>query len=129
MPRGVKGSGKPKDPFEDLTTDFKDAIAGSSREEIERRIVKVVMDDVDLRKAKKDDQDLKEKQEAFKEASAIYRDGFKSNKLKIEYMKRVLDDKGGVTGKVKLPEGTKVTVHATGTLGEKLKAALGDAAE
>lgn len=94
MARKAKG---PKDPYSDLQDDFKDAVAQSSREEIEKRISDVALYDVELRKQKKEDQDLKEKAEAYKEASAIYREGFKSNKLKIEFCKRVLDDKGGPT--------------------------------
>lgn len=95
MAKGKKGFKGPKDPFADLSEDFRSAVEGSSREEIESRIVKVVLDDVTLRKAKKDDQDLKEKQEAASFAAGIYRDGFKANKLKIEFMKKALDDKGG----------------------------------
>lgn len=93
-----KGFKKVTDPFEDLPVDWKDAVAQSSREQIQQRIAKVALDDVELRKVKKEDQDLKEKAEAYKDASAIYREGFKANKLRIEFCKRVLDDKGGATG-------------------------------
>lgn len=94
MPRPKKG---PKDPFETLTSDFKDAVAQSSREEIEHRIATVAVYDSELRKQKKEDQHLKECAEAYKDASEVYREGFKINRLKIEFMKRVLDDKGGLT--------------------------------
>ncbi len=96
MPR-KKGFSGPKDPFDDLGSDFKDAAAGMSREQLEHRIAEVALNDVELRKAKKEDEDLKEKAEIHKEAAAVYRDGFKANRLQIEYMKRVLDDKGGPT--------------------------------
>lgn len=94
MGRPKKG---PKDPFESLNSDFKDAVAQSSREEIQHRIAEVAIYDADLRKKKKEDGHLKECAEAYKDASEIYREGFKSNKLKIEFMKRVLEDKGGLT--------------------------------
>lgn len=113
--KAMKG---PKDPFQDLTEDFKDAVAQSSREEIEKRISDVALYDVELRKQKKEDQDLKEKAEAYKEASAIYREGLKSNRIKIEYCKRVLDDKGGPT------TARDFSADPTGTLGSKLQSAL-----
>lgn len=94
-PKGSKN--KNTDPFSDLDSDWKDAVASSDRVEIESRISKVACNDVELRKMKKEDQHLKECQEAYKDASAVYRDGFKQNKLKIEFLKRALDDKGGPT--------------------------------
>lgn len=94
-PKGSKN--KNTDPFSDLDGDWKDAAAGSSREEVQQRIAAVALNDVELRRLKKEDQHLKECQEAYKDASARYRDGFKQNKLKIEFLKRVLDDKGGPT--------------------------------
>lgn len=93
MPR--KGFKKQVVEFADLESDWKDAVAQSSREEIERRIAKVAIDDSDLRKEKKEDQHLKECANTYKEASARYRDGFKMNKLRIEYMKQILENKGG----------------------------------
>ncbi len=93
MAKGFKKG--PKDPFADLTPEFRDAVTDSTREEIENRIAEVALADVELRTMKEDDQDLAEKAEAHKEAGAVYRDGFKSNKLKIKFMKQVLDDKGG----------------------------------
>lgn len=98
MPR--KGFKKNTDPFSDLPADWRDAAATLSRDEIQFRIAKVAMDDSDLRKMKKDDMHLKECAEAYKDASAQYREGFKTNKLKIEFLKRALDDKGGPTKSV-----------------------------
>lgn len=97
-PKGSKN--KNTDPFSDLDGDWKDAVASSSREEIQQRIAAVALNDVELRRLKKEDQHLKECAEAYKDASAVYRDGFKQNKLKIEFMKRALDDKGGPTKSV-----------------------------
>jgi hypothetical protein len=95
MPR--KGFKKVVDPFADLPSDWREAVAGSSREEIQFRIAKVALDDAELRRLKKEDEHLKECAEQYKDASAMYREGFKTNKLKIEYMKKALDDKGGPT--------------------------------
>jgi hypothetical protein len=95
MPR--KGFKKNTDPFSDLDSDWRDAVTNSSREEIERRVAKVALDDNELRKLKKEDEHLKECAEQYKDAGATYREGFKQNKLKIEFLKRALDDKGGPT--------------------------------
>lgn len=84
-----------KDPFEDLDTDFKEAVAGMANDEIRERIAKVALDQMELMEAKKQDQDLTDKKEAYSEANAIYRDGTKMNKLRMEFCKRVLGDKGG----------------------------------
>ncbi len=86
---------KEKDPFEGVPEEFRDAIAGMSVEEIKQRIATVALDQVELMKAKKEDQDLFEKKELAKEAGALYREGTKLNKTKIEYCKMMIDNKGG----------------------------------
>lgn len=86
---------KDKDPFESIPEEFKDAVAGMSVDEIKQRIAQVALDQVELMKAKKEDQDLFEKKEAYKEAGALYREGTKLNKTKIEYCKMMIDSKGG----------------------------------
>lgn len=93
MPR-KKGAG-PKDPFEALPDEFRDAIANLSREDIRSRIAQVALDQAELMEAKVKDVDFESAREAAKEAGAVYREGTKMNKLKIEFAKRVLDDKGG----------------------------------
>lgn len=98
MPR--KGFKKVNDPFSDLDSDWRDAVSNSSRDEIQHRIAKVALDDSDLRKDKKEDQHLAECANTYKEAGERYRNGFKENKLKIEFLKRVLNDKGGPTKSV-----------------------------
>lgn len=89
---------KPKtkrDKFSALPEEYKDAVAAMNVAEIRDRIAQVALDQLDLMNAKEEDQDLQEKQEAFKVASEGYREGMKQNKLKIEFAKRVLEDKGG----------------------------------
>ena len=92
-PRGRMGKQK-KGKFDDLPTDFKDAVAQSSPEDINKRIAEVAKATEELRKAQENDQDYQEKKEALKEAGAVYRDGFKANRLKIQYCVQVLGDKG-----------------------------------
>lgn len=84
-----------KDQFDDIEEEFKDAVAGMTTDEIRSQIVKVSLNQMELMEAKKQDQDLADKREAFNEASAIYREGSKQNRLKLEFCKRVLGDKGG----------------------------------
>lgn len=102
MPRGRK-PGPPKDKFEDLDEDFKNAVAGMDEAEIKNRIAKISLDQVTLMEAKALDADLKLKQEQSREAGAIYREGTKMNRLRIEFARRVLGDKGKDTGDSGLP--------------------------
>ena len=85
---------KCSDPFEGLETEFKDAIAGMSPEDINKRISDVAKNQEENLKLMKEDQDLSEKKELAKEAAAQYREASKSNRLKIQYCVRVLGDKG-----------------------------------
>lgn len=85
---------KDKDKFEDLDQDFKNEINGKSPEEIKKVVAKVALDQNELMKAKKLDQDLQDKLELAKEAGAVYREGTKMNKLRIGYCSQVLEDKG-----------------------------------
>lgn len=87
---------KAKDPFEAVPEEFKDAIAGMSVLDIKQRIANVALDQVELMKLKKEDQDLEEKKVAFKEAGALYREGSRLNKSKIEFCKFMLDSKGAL---------------------------------
>lgn len=89
-----KGGGLKKDPFADLTEDFKAAIDGGDRDAILAVMGKVAGDQHELMEAKELDLDFKEKQEAASEAGAVYRDGTKLNKLKIKYAKLALDTRG-----------------------------------
>lgn len=92
MPKKNMG---PKDPFDALSQEYRDTIAAMSREDIRGRIAQVAIDQAELMDAKTKDLDFQNAKEQAKEAGAVYREGTKMNKLKIEYAKRVLDDKGG----------------------------------
>lgn len=91
-----------KDKFSDLPADFKDMMNSMKNEEILDRVGQIALDMETLAQAKEDDQDLLEKVEIAKEASAVYRDGFKMGKLKLKYAKRVLEDRGIDTTNVKV---------------------------
>jgi hypothetical protein len=89
--------GRPKKgEFEDLDSDFKDAIASSTVEDINKRIAEVAKNQETNLKSMAEDQDLAEKKEAVKDASAQYREATKANRLRIAYCMRVLGDKGAV---------------------------------
>lgn len=84
-----------KEPFQNIPDEFKDAVAEMNVVEIKQRIAQVALDQVELMKAKKEDGDLLEKREQYKEAGALYREGTKLNRTKIEYCKMMIDNKGG----------------------------------
>ncbi len=84
-----------RDPYEHLPEEFKTAAESMNRDEIKKKVAEIALNHVELMKAKKDDGDLTEKRETYKEAGAIYREGAKQNKTKIEYLKTLLDSKGG----------------------------------
>ena len=91
--------GRPKkntDPFADLDTDFKDAIASSTPEEINKRISDIAKAEEENLRAKAEDQDLAEKKAQAAEASVQYRDASKMNRMRIRFAMRVLGDKGAV---------------------------------
>lgn len=83
-----------KDPFDALSEEFKDLMESASPEVLTDTIAKVAMADADLRKAQEEDEDLAAKKEQVKLASEPYREGFKLNRLKIKFMKQILEDKG-----------------------------------
>ena len=82
------------DPFAGLDGDFKDAVTGSTTEEIRRRISKVAAAEEENLKAQKDDQQLKEAKQAAKDAGEQYREGTKLNRLRIRWCLRTLKDRG-----------------------------------
>lgn len=83
-----------KNPFDALEQEWKDRLNVMDEVTIRKEISKVALDQVALMQAKKEDEDLKAKQEAYKIASEVYREGTKTNKLKVEYAKSVLDSQG-----------------------------------
>ena len=90
-----RGRGRPKkNPYDDLPQDFKDTVANLPSPELMDRVAKVAMAEEENRKLMKEDQDLKEKKEAVKEASAGYREATAAHGLQIRYMKEILEGRG-----------------------------------
>jgi hypothetical protein len=83
---------KKKNKFDKLPSEFKDSVVGMNESEVRARIAQVSLDDAALREAKENDDDYLQKREEAKFAGAIYRDGAKANKLKIEFCRQRLDD-------------------------------------
>lgn len=82
-----------KDQFADLPADWKDAIIGSSEEEINKRIAELAKNEEENQKAKKDDADLTEKKEQVKFASEGYRESTKGYKLRMRWIMQILGDR------------------------------------
>jgi hypothetical protein len=89
---------KKKDKWADLDEAFKDTANSLTESEIRNRVAKVSLDQAALIDFRDKDFDLKEKKEIAKEAGAIYREGTKANKLRIEYYRMLLDGQGKDTG-------------------------------
>ena len=85
---------KNKDVFDNLTTEFKDAVAQSSPTEIKQRVASLVLEHAALMEAQKEDQHYQEAKSAFATASKVYSDSKKATKIKLAYCRQVLEDKG-----------------------------------
>lgn len=83
-----------KNKFEDLDADFKSNVESMNNEEIRNRVAQIALDTEDLLRAKKEDEDLKEKVTIAKEAGAVYRDGVKMNRIRIQYAQMILESRG-----------------------------------
>jgi cell division protein FtsL len=102
---------KAKDRFDDLSSNFKDAILQSSTEEIRKRVSEVAILDCTMRAQLKSDPDVAQAKDALKNLMEPYREDLKSYKLQIEFCKRTLDDKG-VGGSVTRVEKEATESHA-----------------
>lgn len=85
---------KKKNKFDDLDADFKAGVEGMTDEDIRDKVAQIALDTEELLKAKEDDEDLKEKVQIAKEAGAVYRDGVKMNRVRIQYAQMVLESRG-----------------------------------
>ena len=74
---------------------LKERLDAMSREELKAYVGKVALDELLNQETKKNDQDLTDKKEAVKAASAGYKEATKANKTRIEYAKSILDGQGG----------------------------------
>lgn len=95
---------KDKDPWADLDSDFKDSAAAMGEGEIRTRIAETTLNQEALMDAKGKDQDLAQKKEAYSTAGAGYREATKANKLRVKYLRYMLEVKGKNTGDSGLAE-------------------------
>lgn len=92
MPRGRGRAAK--SPWADLASDFKESVESAKDEEIQHKLAEVALNEADNLEAKKKDEDLKAKKEAVKFAGEQYSSASKQNRLKIDYMKFILESRG-----------------------------------
>jgi hypothetical protein len=83
-----------KDKWDDVPSEFKEALYSASDEEVKQKVAQIAIGQAELMIAKKQDQALEEAKEVYTAASAIYRDGTKANRLKIEFAHYVLESRG-----------------------------------
>lgn len=84
----------PKDPFSALPTEFKDAMAAAQGSELQEKLATITKSNEQNLAAKKADQDLKEKGQAYQQAGLVYKETAKLNSLKAKYIMRILADRG-----------------------------------
>lgn len=83
-----------KDPFEDLPSDFKDAMEASSAEQLKQTLANIATNEETNLSAMKADEDLQKLREQVSEAGRGYREATKMNKTKTKFIRRILADKG-----------------------------------
>lgn len=93
-----------KNPYSELTEDFKESINNATDDEINQKIAETAKNQAALEEAKEKDEDLKEKKAQASEAGAVYRDGKKANNQKIKYAREVLSGRGKDAGDSGLEE-------------------------
>lgn len=80
MSKGVRKAG-PKDPYEDLPPEFKDAIAGSTIDEIKSRIAAVRVSEGENQRLKREDLHVQEVKLALDKLTAPYKVKTRENNL------------------------------------------------
>lgn len=91
---GRKTGGTKKDPFEALPEEFKDSVLQGSEDSIREKLADVALAQQELLEAQENDTDYQSAKETAQAAGEVYRDGKKSNSLKIKYMRQVLQSRG-----------------------------------
>jgi hypothetical protein len=79
---------------------------------IRAEISQIALNNEALSRLKEEDEDLKEKKDAAREAGAIYRDGAKQNKLQIRYLRDTLKSRGKDAGEPNSPKGNEIIVNS-----------------
>lgn len=85
---------KSKNPFDNLPDDFVAEIDGSTVDQINAKVAELAKAEQENLQAKSLDEDLKEKKEAVKFASEVYRDCSKGYRLRMKYILTVLESRG-----------------------------------
>lgn len=87
--------GRPKkNEFEDLDQDYTNELANLTSEELKGKVAEIALELQALMEAKDNDEDLKQAVEVAKEAGAVYREGAKGAKVRIKFIKRLLESRG-----------------------------------
>lgn len=77
-----------------LSEEWRVEVLSKSADQKKDMLKQVAINNVQLRVAQEMDPDLAQKKEAAKEANAMYAEGFKSNKLKLEFIVDCLQSDG-----------------------------------
>lgn len=86
---------KKKDKFKDLPSNFKNAVAEMSTDEIRKRIGDIAILDSVERQLLKGDPSVAQAKADLDDVAGPYRDNLKSYRLQIEFCRQTLDDKDG----------------------------------
>jgi hypothetical protein len=87
--------GRPKkEPFADLSPEYRTEIENASEEDIRKKISLVALAEAENVDNKKNDEHLKEVGMALQEAGAQYKEASKANKQKIGYARSILEARG-----------------------------------
>ena len=90
----AKRGRKAKDEFADLNSEWRDAAMGDSEAEIQRKLGEAAIDQQNVIDEQNKDDDYQQKKAAFKYANEGYAERKKVSKLKIKFIKRVLEGRG-----------------------------------
>lgn len=83
-----------RDKFKDLDEDFKDAVAQSSIDEIKKRMADLAYLLLAEKQLMEADNKLEAAKTAYDNLADPYRESMKEMRLKSQFCKKVLDDKG-----------------------------------
>lgn len=91
-----------KDPFKDLSQDFKDTVDALGNDEVSARkmIAEIALNNAALVEAQLADEDLAEKKEAVRMAMESYTPSYKAFKTQISYIRAHLASNGKSSGEV-----------------------------
>jgi hypothetical protein len=115
MAKGKKGTKKSAD--DGLPEGFAEAAAGMSTDEIRRKMSDVMLLDMAMRDLMEGDDKYQQAKIVFEQLAAPYKEDFKSFKLQIKCLKRILDDKNGGAISAKLEEEHVAAKEARRTAG------------